>query len=1262
MAQRESRPPMQMYVEVEVDALSSASRRSISSYHRPESPTSAEPNLNGQPDLQHTPNSSKSTDNARSTHGLLPVPGERNQQRAHNRSPEDSSRRGVRFEPIPQPEPEKRESGDRGFNSTWDINKEKNPAAESGPLADPEPEPTVEPVRSAQSSEASPLWYRTQFIPHRYGLSSRRDPLLRGPVRSKTLPPELPSRNVKVPDENFPKPVRRTTVVVPDHPQTVSASPVENSLLTRSPRGSARGSGEVAVTEQSKERSRQLNVVDDVAVSGGGKPDEQGARSTEPHVTSAPGIDHYVEVRSRSSPPPSNAVAIPRNSHDGRNAWVRRRRTGETDDTAIPQSRSSPGIFGTGYRSATVARKAKWRDNPPPPPPPPHLDTPIYSYGWLVKRLHRHMPHLVNVQGLDCREHSRGDIVCYDSLSLFSGGPPSLQDHISLQTDRDDTSLFERIHELKPYRARNVRYRYILVEDLSPRLIDHLGRTFWLNPEFFEEHLNRSGYRSDSYDDPMPSTWNTNATPKDYMSVRWFRPVHRTRIKPLSDVERDILLRRDKENSSSALNWISSTGDGNDHNSVRLKTNIFRKEWPIVSDPNQAKWETLNDASTFPAAWEERITVQVSETVGQPPVYCGNSNLCGVIILLDPLPTLELTIESLPRTKKSEVARSNLVPFFQAYSRAPIGPNLGLVDVFNGLPLSEGAIAMLGDNLASTNCTREDLTAWIKSVHDVRPGDVQMELTTGLLWIIHRDCIGFLSYVHKVLEEIGLHSTDDYLLQERLAHWRNLITRLQTELPAMRLSIRNFFEFLEQFQPLDQARGFIQRTLEEIDGLIDQNERSYAALRADMALLESKRGINQAESVGKLTELGFIFIPISCIASLFSMQVQPLSEPAPLYSFFVAAILTVGIIFGIRLALRSTALIEYKRETSRKIRLRTNLSPGAPIPTRTFILYVVRDRRLYLTIFRPLWGIGMEVFLVFSLFIVLMLPIIFLWVRNTGMDISFKSTLTILFFLFCGLALYPLAKARFDTSPKSLFNLSAKQQSNKARGRSPSPVRIDSPSLSTPSHEPDRQRTGIFRNVRSKLSKLRRKVTGTSPDIEASYYTDRSSSHANPTSRVEDWRNEVDDARRPSFRRTSSAQQNEEEVRPQTREINPEPEGAEFANSDDEGLFQRGAPTIPPLSPPPPPMGADRPIQLRYIDTEHPTPFGSEFHRNLGERDILPESYYRRPSRASSGSIGDTSLDPAAIPLPPSSVSIGKGSSQAEGSTASARSSGRSPS
>jgi hypothetical protein len=118
----------------------------------------------------------------------------------------------------------------------------------------------------------------------------------------------------------------------------------------------------------------------------------------------------------------------------------------------------------------------------------------------------------------------------------------------------------------------------------------------------------------------------------------------------------------------------------------------------------------------------------------------------------------------------------------------------------------------------------------------------------------------------------------------------------------------------------------------------------------------------------------------------------------------------------VRLGIRSTALIEYKRETSRKIRLHNKLPPFTPIPTRVFILYVLRDRKLYLAVIKSFWGPFGSVLLATVVLGSLMLPIIFLWVRNKGMDVGYKSTLTVVFFVLISAILFPIMKGPLQRS------------------------------------------------------------------------------------------------------------------------------------------------------------------------------------------------------------------------------------------------------
>jgi hypothetical protein len=299
------------------------------------------------------------------------------------------------------------------------------------------------------------------------------------------------------------------------------------------------------------------------------------------------------------------------------------------------------------------------------------------------------------------------------------------------------------------------------------------------------------------------------------------------------------------------------------------------------------------------------------------------------------------------------------------------------------------------------------MISWFNSVQGIQlQSDTETDMITGLLWIIHRDVLGFLHFVTIVLEDISVSATDDHLLQTRLAHWRDLITQFQVELPAMRLSIEKFFKFLEQFQSLKRAEVFIQETLEEIDKVIAQNEKSYAALRTDMALLESKRAINQAESVGRLTELGFIFLPISCVAALFSMQIEPLKSPAPLWSFIATALVTVGVIIAIRLIIRSGTWKEYWRETARKVRSTHDLPTGELLSMRMYMNYYRQTSA----------GI---VLLALGAFGASLLPVIILWVRNHHLDTGYKSTLTLLLIVSSAIVIVPVILRAFERSSRN---------------------------------------------------------------------------------------------------------------------------------------------------------------------------------------------------------------------------------------------------
>lgn len=67
--------------------------------------------------------------------------------------------------------------------------------------------------------------------------------------------------------------------------------------------------------------------------------------------------------------------------------------------------------------------------------------------------------------------------------------------------------------------------RTILVEDLSPSLIDLLGATFQIPPHVFEEHLEGGGYVTTGESLDSTTSWHTRSSAQGFSSITWYRPV-----------------------------------------------------------------------------------------------------------------------------------------------------------------------------------------------------------------------------------------------------------------------------------------------------------------------------------------------------------------------------------------------------------------------------------------------------------------------------------------------------------------------------------------------------------------------------------------------------------------------------------------------------------------------------------------------------------------------------------------------------------------
>ena len=126
--------------------------------------------------------------------------------------------------------------------------------------------------------------------------------------------------------------------------------------------------------------------------------------------------------------------------------------------------------------------------------------------------------------------HNRADITVFD----YVGSVLRDSKHLSLDFTPENSaqareSMSPKLAECRQFicsvgASSEVETRLVVVEDLGPSLINLLGATFGLSPEFFEEHLYRSQYSGFGVHEPSPRTWRTSNLQKDYVSFAWSRP------------------------------------------------------------------------------------------------------------------------------------------------------------------------------------------------------------------------------------------------------------------------------------------------------------------------------------------------------------------------------------------------------------------------------------------------------------------------------------------------------------------------------------------------------------------------------------------------------------------------------------------------------------------------------------------------------------------------------------------------------------------
>ena len=285
-------------------------------------------------------------------------------------------------------------------------------------------------------------------------------------------------------------------------------------------------------------------------------------------------------------------------------------------------------------------------------------------------------------------------------------------------------------------------------------------------------------------------------------------------------------------------------------------------------------------------------------------------------------------------------------PFFT--SVVPREPMISY-DLFSSLD----DIQRIAQHLGSTNSTATDLMHWLQHKEHQQIAEwTRLDPLHLLFGIIHRDTMEIVRLMNRALTEISHDILDDSIIQQRLLHWRQLLECFELELRQLQDSLHTFATFLLPSQITKSAAPIksmevnpvteqLDITLKQISDLRQRTTRSYKSLMANMSIVESKRGIAEAESVTKLTELAFLFIPLTFSASIFSMQVRELNAAnISIWAFFILAIVITTSSYCLRLFIRSASVIRFRKRMVEQVRADAELPPGAPIPTRSFFIWM----------------------------------------------------------------------------------------------------------------------------------------------------------------------------------------------------------------------------------------------------------------------------------------------------------------------------------
>ncbi|KAH0533952.1 hypothetical protein FGG08_007434 [Glutinoglossum americanum] len=183
--------------------------------------------------------------------------------------------------------------------------------------------------------------------------------------------------------------------------------------------------------------------------------------------------------------------------------------------------------------------------------------------------------------------------------------------------------------------------------------------------------------------------------------------------------------------------------------------------------------------------------------------------------------------------------------------------------------------------------TRERFINELNRIGPVKVGkDPERVIMAILSKFIREDYLAILTNFRDALDYVDLAMSNDDILQDAMPNWRALFGRWRKEFPQITRSISDILDHHTTPEEVPVPRvsehaedpGAILWLREEFSSIAQDMEvvrvrakLTFQALMSTMAIVESEKAIAQANTISKLTNLAFFFIPLTLSASLFAL-------------------------------------------------------------------------------------------------------------------------------------------------------------------------------------------------------------------------------------------------------------------------------------------------------------------------------------------------------------------------------------------------------